>query len=122
VSRTHSSAPDSNMLQPLLDFNISPPPTPFRGASYVPHLDGERLETQLARIVRFMVTPPGIYRTVAEIRSAMEERYPDVGWPENSIQAQLRNSVKIGYRKAKRRRGDPRRGVFEFALWLPEGP
>jgi len=106
-----------------IDFTppAAPPPTPFSGASYVPHLDGARLETQLGRICLFMTEPPGVFRTVAEIRREMEARYPSAGWPENSIQAQLRNAVKIGYRKERRRVGDPERGLFEFALWAPEG-
>lgn len=101
---------------------VDPPPFGFKGASYVPHLDGDRLETQLGKIVAFMLEAPGTYRTVAEISAELGRRYPAAGFPENSVQAQLRNAEKAGYRKAKRRRGDPGRGVFEFALFQKERP
>ena len=67
-----------------------------------------------------MTARPGVFRTIEEIRTAMEARYPDSHWPENSIQAQLRNSKKVGYRHERRRRGHGRTGLYEFALWPPE--
>jgi hypothetical protein len=108
--------------QRAIDFNppAAPAPPEFKGASYVAHLDQDRLHTQLGRIVHFMLERREFW-TVAEIRAEMERRYPDVHWPENSIQAQLRNACKPPYslRKERRRRGGvdgARRALFEFAL------
>lgn len=99
-------------------------PPVFHGASYVPHLDQARLETQLGRIIAFMLEVPGRFYTIAEIREALEARYPGARFPENSVQAQLRNAVKTRrYTKPRRRRGGApmgERGLFEFALLRKE--
>lgn len=118
-----TSQPTSPERGPQLPIEWEPKPAPapavFHGASYVPHLDQARLETQLGRIVAFMLEVPGRYYTVAEIRAGLEARYPGGWFPENSVQAQLRNAKKAGYRKHKRRRGGApagKVGLYEFVL------
>ena len=98
-----------------------PPKPPFRGSDYDRRVDLDRLDTQLGRILRVMLDPEGRFWTVAELAAECRCRWPDQGFPEPSVSAQIRNARKPPHncRWDSRRRGDPKRGLFEFALWRP---
>jgi len=84
----------------------------FSGATYDPELDLERLNAQQARI--FMVVQDGRWRTLREIANLTDD-------PEASVSARLRDFRKEKYGKhqvEKRRRGDPKSGLFEYRLVL----
>lgn len=97
---------------------------PFRGAAYAPSLDKARLALQIERIRSYML---GVeWRTLREIKTALEVIYAPAVFPESSISAQLRNLKKPGYsyRLLKRRRAGvrgPGAGIFEYLL-LPPAP
>jgi hypothetical protein len=77
----------------------------FRGAAYVPRLDRARLSVQIERIRSYML---GVeWRTLREIKAALEVLYATTVFPESSISAQLRNLRKPGfsYRLLRRRAG-----------------
>lgn len=73
------------------------------GDDYDPLRDLERLQTQMSRIYR--LTVDGAWRSVREISSALEIEYR-VFFPENSVQAQLRNLRKLGVTVERRRVSD----------------
>lgn len=100
-----------------------PPPFAFKGAAYVPRLDGDRLQSKLDRIIRFMTAPPGVFYTVEEICTALEALHPGERFGQAPTSAQLRNARKkpYHYRVERRRRGEHRLGLFEFAMFPPEG-
>lgn len=82
----------------------------FKGHQFVKKLDEKRLATQIWRIFFFM--RDSHWRTVDEIHDAL-------GYPHNSIQANVRNLRKEkngGHTVNTRRRGDPVHGLFEFQL------
>jgi hypothetical protein len=86
----------------------------FDGPDYVPPLDHARLTDQMGRIRALMLD--GQWRTLAEIRAV-------TGDPEASISAQLRHLRKPRFGEfviSKRRRGEGRRGLFEYQLREPE--
>jgi hypothetical protein len=94
----------------------------FSGSNYSPELDKERLTNQLSRICELMMD--GKFRTVKEIADI-------TGDPETSVSAQLRNLRKEkfgGYQVPKQRRGEKKRGLWEFQLlppldkWRQEAP
>jgi hypothetical protein len=96
----------------------------FRGAAYVPSLDRARLALQVERVRVFMLR--GEWRTLREIKTALEDLHAPAVFPESSISAQLRNLKKPGYsyRLLKRRRAGvhgPGAGIWEYRL-LPPGP
>jgi hypothetical protein len=94
----------------------------FRGAAYVPSLDRARLSVQIERIRSYML---GVeWRTLSEIKAALEVVYAPAVFPESSISAQLRNLRKQGFshRLLRRRRGGvrgPGAGIWEYLLLLP---
>lgn len=108
-----------------IDFvpQVAPPPTRFRGAAYVPHLDGDRLQSKLDRIIRFMTSPSGVFYTLEEICEALEARHPGERFAAAPTSAQLRNARKepYRYRVDRRRRGAADLGLFEYAMYPPEG-
>lgn len=100
----------------------SPAPSPnppkslplFDGVTFEPRFDLQRLGVQLRRVVVLMAD--GHWRTLREISDA-------VGAPEASCSARLRDCRKqkfLGATVDRRRRGDPKRGVFEYRLTLSD--
>jgi hypothetical protein len=82
----------------------------FDGSDYDPALDGARLTTQHARIKALMLDCQ--WRTLGEIARK-------TGDPEASILAQLGHLRKErfgGYLVAKRRRGNAKRGLWEYRI------
>ena len=82
----------------------------FNGPDYVPDLDHARLTGQIKRIFTFMAN--GSWRTLSEIAQATDS-------PEASVSAQLRHLRKErfgGHTIIKRRRGEAKRGLFEYKL------
>ena len=94
----------------------------FAGAAYVPSLDKARLSVQIERIRSYML---GVeWRTLREIKAALENVYAPAVFPESSISAQLRNLRKPGfsYRRPRRRRAGvrgPGAGIWEYLLRPP---
>jgi hypothetical protein len=81
---------------------------------YDKKLDAERLGKQLEVVRGFMVQESffGGWRTLAEIAR-------NVSYPEASISARLRDLRRLGYVVDKRRRGEPKRGLFEYRVSKP---
>lgn len=82
----------------------------FDGQTFEPELDAERLASQLKRV--YFVMSDGKYRTLSEIGKM-------TGDPESSVSARLRDLRKDrfgAYQIDRRRRGDGRRGWFEYRL------
>jgi hypothetical protein len=96
----------------------------FGGAAYVPSLDRTRLSLQVERLRGYIL---GVeWRTLREIKAALEDVYAPALFPESSISAQLRNLKKppYFYRLMKRRRvgvHGPGAGIWEYKL-LPPAP
>lgn len=94
---------------------VQPKPTmkEFDGDRINPSLDNPRLRGQLLRV--FEVLKRGgwwTYREIADI----------TGDPETSISAQIRNLRKEkcgGFKVPGRHRGEPKNGLWEFHLELP---
>ena len=99
------------MLQPsLFDIPIAEPPVHFDGATYDPELDKERLGKQLASVRDLMMD--GVRRTLREIADTL-------GIPEASASARLRDLRKErfgSYQIERRRRGEEKRGLFEYRM------
>lgn len=86
----------------------------FSGADYIPQRDDPRLLSQLERIRSFMLWHND-WRSVQQISQVMGGKYP-----ENSIQAQLRNLRKPehgAYRVERRRRNGS--ALSEYRVLLP---
>ena len=93
----------------------------FSGSSYEARLDGERLSRQLDRVRGLMLLyGPGSssvqvqWLTLGEISQALGP-----GNPEASVSARLRDLRKEGfggYRVERRRRGEGKRGLFEYRV------
>jgi len=81
----------------------------IHGSTYVPELDQERLGLQWKRV--FWLMRDSKWRTLREIADATND-------PESSVSARLRDFRKMGYTVSRRRRGDPKRGLFEYQLSL----
>lgn len=85
----------------------------FAGPAYSPKHDQARLTKQLDRIRETM--RDGAWRTLAEISAA-------TGDPQASVSAQLRHLRKISHgshRVDRRRRGEAKRGLFEYRMGPP---
>jgi hypothetical protein len=97
-----------------LDFDAPPRELPrvyrFRGATFDPALDGERLQGQLGRVFRLMEDRR--WRTLAEISAATG------GDPEASVSARLRDIRAAGFTVERRRRGEPKSGLHEYRVTL----
>ena len=86
----------------------------FDGATYQPELDYERLSRQHIRVKAAM--SDGRWRTLDEIAAI-------TGDPQASISARLRDLRKPKFgclRVDRRRRGEGRSGLFEYAVNLRE--
>jgi predicted transcriptional regulator len=85
----------------------------FDGPDYVPDLDKARLTGQILRVYACMMD--GQWRTLDEIAYV-------TGDPEASVSAQLRHlrKEKFGSHEVrKRRRGEGKRGLWEYQLVVP---
>ena len=79
--------------------------------------DRKRLEPQMIQIRDYMLTVK--WQSVAQIASALRQIHPGGHFPENSIQAQLRNLRKAkfgGYQVEKRRVGE---GYYVYRVLPP---
>lgn len=76
-----------------------------RGSTIVPRLDNGRLSTQLGKVLSLM--SDGTWRTLREISD-------NVGAPEASVSARLRDIRGFGWTVDRRRRGDPKKGLHEY--------
>lgn len=86
------------------------------GATYEPALDYERLNGQQERVARVMAD--GRWRTLGEIQAEIEARF-DTHDPQASLSARLRDLRKPkfgGHTVDRRRRGEGKRGLFEYRL------
>lgn len=84
----------------------------FDGDTYDPALDKARLNTQYGRVFELM--SDGRWYTLAEIQAA-------VGGTMTGVSARYRDFKKPekgGFHTEKRRRGDGRRGLWEYRLDL----
>jgi hypothetical protein len=82
----------------------------FDGPEYQPELDFSRLTGQIKRVYDTILD--GKWWTLNEISQV-------TGDPEASVSAQLRHLRKLKFGRhiiEKRRRGDPKRGLYEYRL------
>jgi len=104
-----------------MDFQLSPapitPPVRFSGADYDPERDRERLMRQIDCIREVALNAGWV--TVQKLAIACRKKFPNTGFPENSIQAQLRNLRKVGFRLERRHVSG---GLFEYHLSPPVNP
>jgi hypothetical protein len=90
----------------------------IQGNTFVAEFDRERLNAQQLRVLTVMLD--GQFRTLGEIQHAVADRTGQVD-PEASISARLRDFRKIGCTVERRRRGDPKVGLFEYRVIVPQG-
>lgn len=88
------------------------------GSTYIPEFDRDRLNAQQLRVMATMLD--GEFRTLGEIQHTGAARTGHVD-PEASISARLRDFRKIGCTVERRRRGDPKVGLFEYRVLVPQG-
>lgn len=84
--------------------------THFDGATYQSELDAPRLRSELERVRELMLD--GQWRTLAEIREV-------TGGSEAGVSARLRDLRKDrhgAHTVERRRRGNPKAGVFEYRV------
>ncbi len=96
-------------LQTRMQFDHRPSPH-FDGETYSPAYDLTRLTTQIGRV--YDALRSGRWMTLSELRE-------ETGAPEASISARIRDLRKKrfgGLQVPRRRRGDPKRGVWEYRL------
>lgn len=86
----------------------------FSGADYDPSRDEARLTKQIDCIVAG--TADQAWRTIQKLTAELRKAHPSVGFPENSVQAQLRNLRKIGYTVERRHIAC---GLFEYRVLPP---
>ncbi len=89
----------------------------FSGPEFEPERDAARLLRQVD-CIRDVALELG-WITIQKLAAALRKRYPTVGFPENSIQAQLRNLRKVGYTLERRHKGH---GLFEYRLLPKNNP
>lgn len=91
---------------------FTPPDSDRHGDTFVHEFDYDRLNNQQARVFRAMSS--GCWMTLREIADV-------TGDPEASISARLRDFRKDGFGKLKvnkRRRGNPKRGLWEYRILM----
>jgi hypothetical protein len=84
----------------------------FGGDTYEPDLDHDRLKAQLERVKSLMADSE--WRTLFEVANL-------TGFPTQSVSARLRDFRKErfgGHTVNRRRRGEGKRGLFEYQLIL----
>jgi len=92
------------------NLNLFNQPPLIHGSNYVEELDEKRLTGQMLRVFNYMRNEA--WRTLFEIADAIVE-------PESSISAQMRHLRKDRNGKhevQKRRRGNPKSGIWEYRL------
>lgn len=103
------------VLSKAISGDITPVPIlRFDGTTYNENMDGVRLSRQYLRV--FEVMKDGDWRTLDEIAQI-------TGDQQQSISARLRDFRKIrlgGHEVLRRRRGDAKRGLFEYRLIVRE--
>lgn len=82
-------------------------PLKIQGSTFNPDLDSERLAKQSSRV--FALMKDGRARTLREISDA-------TGDPEASVSARLRDLRRLGLTVNRQRRGDEKRGLFEYSV------
>jgi hypothetical protein len=92
--------------------------TTFDGSTFIPEFDENRLNAQEFRVYDTM--SDGAWRTLSEIQKAGAARAGYID-PEASISARLRGLRKAGCTVERRRRGDPRAGLWEYRVLVPAG-
>ncbi len=102
--------------QPLQSVSGAPV---FAGSDFDPARDTQRLATQIGCILAVVLD--GQYRTVTKLGIELRRAYPHVNFPENSIQAQLRNLKKVGYQVEKRNVAKSG-ALFEYRVLSPLNP
>jgi hypothetical protein len=93
----------------------------FQGATYEPRHDKERLTRQLDRVRECMLEKMLPEHTAGQWLT-LSELVHWCGGSEAGISARLRDLRKPqfgGYIVERRRRGDPKRGLFEYRLLPP---
>lgn len=93
--------------QHTIDFNKK-----FDGSDFVKELDQDRLTGQIKKIYDLM--KDGVFRTLSEIENL-------TSIPQASASAQLRNLRKERFGNhtvTKKRRGDRKKGLFEYKLHI----
>jgi hypothetical protein len=91
----------------------------FAGSDYQAERDGQRLATQIGCIL--LVVMDGNWWTVTRLSMKLRGLYPAIQFPENSVQAQLRNLRKLGYTVEKRNAAE--RGVcYEYRVLPKNNP
>lgn len=91
-------------------------PPQFGGKTFKPEFDAERLTGQWRRVWGAMVD--GEWRTLNEIQRNIEYWYEKYD-SEAAISARLRDFRKVkfgGHTVNRRRRGDAKKGLFEYQL------
>lgn len=94
-------------------------PIPFAGATFDEANDRERLTTQI-ECIRAVVSDQG-WRTVQGLTAELRKGFRSINFPENSVQAQLRNLRKVGYR-VERRNVAKTGSLFEYRVLPPVNP
>lgn len=89
----------------------------FSGAALDPIRDTERLKRQIDCLRKYALD--GRWRSVQTLTSELRVAYPHVGFPENSVSAQLRNLRKEHFRVERRH---VRNGLHEYRLLPPLPP
>lgn len=87
------------------------------GVEFDPARDSERLTRQVD-CIRDVALEMG-WTTIQKLTAELRKRHPRVGFPENSVQAQLRNLRKIGFTVERRH---VKNGLFEYQLLPPSNP
>ncbi len=78
----------------------------FKGVTYDPELDHDRLSTQMEHVRGVMLTSTG-WLTLRELEDTL-------GYPQASISARLRQLRAEGHDVQRRRRGNPKLGIWEY--------
>ncbi len=89
----------------------------FDGNTYEPNFDATRLRGEMARVYNIMLDQQ--WRTLSEINLAIQHSFYGQHDPEASISARLRDLRKARFGShtvERRRRGDPKRGLFEYRV------
>ncbi|HKD60510.1 MAG TPA: hypothetical protein VKB47_08620 [Terracidiphilus sp.] len=83
----------------------------FAGADYQPERDAKRLTTQIERVC--FVMRDQAWRSIAQLCDELRRLWPTTRFPENSVQAQLRNLRKLGHTVDRRYVVD---GLYEYRV------
>lgn len=91
-------------------FELLPPASaktvPFAGADFDPERDRARLTRQIDCICYMALNGGREWWTIPDLAKACAKRFPWTRFPENSVQAQLRNLRRVGYQVDKQNIAD----------------